>query len=341
MSTNKAIEVLITVPFSEEHIAYLSEVSPNYQINNRVVSHPEEIPDEVWEQVEILYTRRVLPTPDQAPNLRWIQFHYAGVDYALGAPILQNPGLVATSLSGAAAPQVAEHALTLMLALGHHLPEILKLQQRATWSHERWKEYPPQELNFSTVGIVGYGSIGRRLAQLLHPSGATVLATKRDAMHPEDSGYSFEDIGDPSGDLVSRLYPPQALRAMFRECDYVVITVPLTAETDNMISTREFDVMKSNAFLVDVSRGSVINQDALITALKEEKIAGAALDVFSEEPLPDDHPLWNLPNVIITPHIAGYSALYNERAVTLFAENLDRYITKHLLHNVIDIQSGY
>jgi phosphoglycerate dehydrogenase-like enzyme len=191
------------------------------------------------------------------------------------------------------------------------------------------------------VGIVGYGSIGRWLAQLLQPLGATVLATKRDAMHPEDSGYSFKDIGDQTGDLVSRLYPPQAFRAMISECDYVVITVPLTAETGNMIGDREFDVMKSSAFLVDVSRGSVINQNSLITALKEGKIAGAALDVFAEEPLPENHPLWNLPNIIITPHIAGYSARYNERAVTLFALNLDRYIAKHPLHNVIDIQRGY
>lgn len=335
------MKILITVPFSEEHIADLSEVSTNLQIDNRVVNHPEEIPDEVWEQVEILYTRRVLPKSEQAPNLRWIQFHYAGVDHSIDAPILQNPDIVATSLSGAAAPQVAEHALTLMLALGHHMPEILNLQQQASWSHEHWVKYPPQELNFSTVGIVGYGSIGRRLAQLLQPLGATVLATKRDAMHPEDSGYSFKDIGDQTGDLVSRLYPPQAFRAMFRECDYVVITVPLTAETGNMIGTREFDVMKSSAFLIDVSRGSIINQDALITALKEGMIAGAALDVFSEEPLPENHPLWNLPNIIITPHIAGYSARYNERAVTLFAENLDRYITKQSLHNVIDIQRGY
>ena len=338
---NKDMKVLITVPFSEEQIAILSEVSPNLQIENRVVSQPEEIPDEVWEQVEILYTRRVLPKPDQVPNLRWIQFHYAGVDHSLAAPILQNPDIVATSLSGAAAPQVAEHALTQMLALGHCLPEILNLQHQGIWSHKRWAEVPPQELNFSTVGIVGYGSIGRRLAQLLQPLGATVLATKRDAMHPKDSGYSFEDIGDPTGDLVSRLYPPQAFRSMFRESDYVVITVPLTAETGNMIGVREFNAMKSSAYLVDVSRGSIINQDALITALKEGMIAGAALDVFSEEPLPEDHPYWNLPNIIITPHIAGYSVRYNERAVTLFAENLDRHISKRPLHNLVDIQRGY
>jgi phosphoglycerate dehydrogenase-like enzyme len=338
---NKDMKVLITVPFSEEQIAVLSEVSHNLQIVNRVVSQPEEIPDEVWEQVEILYTRWVLPKPDQVPNLRWIQFHYAGVDHSLTAPILQNLDIVATSLSGAAAPQVAEHALTLMLALGHRLPEILNLQHQGIWSHERWAEFTPQELNFSTVGIVGYGSIGRRLAQLLQPLGATVLATKRDAMHPEDSGYSFEDIGDPTGDLVSRLYPPQAFRSMFRECDYIVITVPLTAETGNMIGAREFNAMKSSAYLVDVSRGSIINQDALITALKEGMIAGAALDVFSEEPLPEDHPYWNLPNIIITPHIAGYSVRYNERAVTLFAENLDRYISKRPLYNLVDIQRCY
>ena len=339
---NKDMKVLITVPFSEEQIAILSEVSPNLQIDNRVVSQPEEIPDEVWEQVEILYTRRVLPKPDQVPNLRWIQFHYAGVDHSLAAPILQNPDIVATSLSGAATPQVAEHALD-----SNACPRTPSARDSEIYNIKEYgltkdgQRFRLKNLNFSTVGIVGYGSIGRRLAQLLQPLGATVLATKRDAMHPEDSGYSFEDIGDPTGDLVSRLYPPQAFRSMFRESDYVVITVPLTAETGNMIGVREFNAMKSSAYLVDVSRGSIINQDALITALKEGMIAGAALDVFSEEPLPEDHPYWNLPNIIITPHIAGYSVRYNERAVTLFAENLDRYISKRPLHNLVDIQRGY
>jgi phosphoglycerate dehydrogenase-like enzyme len=341
MPKNKPTEILITEPFSDELLNRLREVSPHLNITIQAVSNSDDIPDNVWEKAEILYTRYILPTAEQAPELRWIQFHYSGVDHALDNPILQKPDLVATSLSGAAAPQVAEHVLTLMLALGHHLPEILELQRQKTWSHQKWLNAPPQELGFSTVGIVGYGSIGRRIAQLLYIFGATVLATKRDAMHPEHKGYTDEDSGDFTGELAYRLYPPQAIRTMLRECDYVIVTAPLTPETQNMIGTQEFEVMKPNALLVDVSRGGVINQSALIKALKEKKIAGAALDVFPEEPLPEDHPLWKLPNVIITPHIAGYSALYNERAVKLFSKNLELYLTDRPLLNVIDIQRGY
>lgn len=341
MPKNKPTEILTTVPFSDDLLASLRDISPHLHITTHTVSNPNDIPDDVWEQVEILYTRHILPTAEQAPKLRWIQFHYAGVDHTLDTPILQKTDIVATSLSGAAAPQVAEHVLTMMLALGHRLSEILELQRQASWSHEKWQESPPQELGVSTVGIVGYGSIGRQLAHLLHTFGAAVLATKRDAMHPEDNGYIDEDFGDYTGDLVNRLYPPQAIRTMLRECDYVVVTVPLTAETHNIIGVQEFEAMKPNAMLVDVSRGAVINQEALITALGEKQIAGAALDVFPEEPLPAEHPLWGLPNVIITPHIAGYSALYNQRAVRLFSKNLDLYLSKRPLLNVIDIQKGY
>jgi len=341
MPQNKPTEILITEPFPDELLNSLREVSPHLDITIQAVSNTDEISDVVWEKVEILYTRYILPTAEQAPNLRWIQFHYAGVDHVLDNPILNKPDLIATSLSGAAAPQVAEHVLTMMLALGHHLTEILELQHQKTWSHKKWLKYPPQELGFSTVGILGYGSIGRRIAQLLHTFGATVLATKRDAMHPEYKGYIDEDFGDFTGELAHRLYPPQATRTMLRECDYVIVTVPLTQETSNMIGAQEFEAMKPNALLVDISRGGVINLNALIIALKEKKIAGAALDVFPEEPLPEDHPLWKIPNVIITPHIAGYSALYIERAVKLFSKNLELYLTNRPLYNVIDVQKGY
>jgi phosphoglycerate dehydrogenase-like enzyme len=214
MSRNKPTKILITVPFSDDLQESLKKVSPHLDITTQAISNPQDISDEVWGQIEVLYTRYVLPTPVQAPRLRWIQFHYAGVDHSLDSPLLQKPDVVATSLSGAAAPQVAEHVLTMMLALGHHLPEILELQRQTSWSHEQWQDSSPQELNDSTVGIVGYGSIGRRLAQLLHTFGATVLATKRDAMRLEYSGYRDEFFGDHNGDLVHRLYPPQAIRTM-------------------------------------------------------------------------------------------------------------------------------
>jgi phosphoglycerate dehydrogenase-like enzyme len=151
----------------------------------------------------------------------------------------------------------------------------------------------------------------------------------------------LEGIGDPSGSLVHRLYPAEALRSMLKECDFVVITVPKTPATTGLISTAELAALKPTAFLIDVSRGGILDQNALIQALREHKIAGAALDVFPEEPLPSSSALWKLPNVIITPHIAGNTLHYDERAVELFAANLRRYLTGQTLYNRIELERGY
>jgi phosphoglycerate dehydrogenase-like enzyme len=160
-------------------------------------------------------------------------------------------------------------------------------------------------------------------------------------MAPEDKGYIQGDTGDPRGDLFTRLYPPQALKSMVKECDFVVVTVPHTAETKGMIGAEQIAALKPSAYLVDASRGGVVDQDALIEALNENRLAGAALDVFQEEPLPTDHPLWAMQNVIITPHIAGFSPHYNRRATALFIENLSRFLTEEPLLNKIDFEKGY
>ena len=191
------------------------------------------------------------------------------------------------------------------------------------------------------VGIVGYGSIGRQVARLLQPFGATVLATKRDARHPEDNEYTPEGMGDPSAALVQRLYPAEALRSMLKECDFVVITVPKTPATFGLISTQELAMFKPTAFLIDVSRGGIVDHEALIHALRERKVAGAALDVFPEEPLPPTSPLWKFANVIITPHISGNTLQYDQRAAELFAINLLRYLTGQPLYNRIEPERGY
>lgn len=337
----QSVEVLITLPFPEHLVAQLSSVSPRLRITVHKASKPEEIPTDLWQRIEVLYTDSVLPKPEQVPKLRWIQFHYAGLETVIDAPILKKPGLQATSLSGAAAPQMAEYVLMMLLAFGHRLPDLLENQRKAEWPRDRWKRFAPKELNDSTVGIVGYGSIGREVGRLLHEFGATVLATKRDAMRPEDPGYTPAGLGDPQGGLVSRLYPPQAIRSMLKECDFVVVTVPLTPETQDLLGTEELAAMKPTAYLVDVSRGGVVNQAALIAALREKRIAGAALDVFPEEPLPPDNPLWKMSQVIVTPHISGITPRYDERATDLFAENLHRYLAGLPLYNLIDVRSGY
>ena len=335
------IEVLVTIPFQEYQIAQLKEISPRLRVQVLPVRKPEEIPPDVLARAEVLYTDRVLPAPELLPNLRWVQFHYAGVDFAVDAPLLKKPDLLVTTLSGAAAPQMAEYALTMILALGHRMLDLQYAQNRAEWPRDRWERFRPAELRDSTVGIVGYGSIGREIARLVRAFGARVLAAKKDAMHPADSGYTIPGLGDPTGDLFHRLYPAQALRSMMKECDFVVIAVPLTPETRGMIGAAELAVMKPSAFLVHIARGGVVDQNALISVLQERKIAGAALDVFPEEPLPSNSPLWRLNNVLLSPHIAGISTRYDERAMHLFVENMKRYLNNAELLNRFDLHRGY
>jgi phosphoglycerate dehydrogenase-like enzyme len=338
---DNTIHVLITLAFTDELIDQIAQVSPRLEIEEVVARKPDEVNEDIWKRVEVLYTNRVLPEPEQAPNLRWIQFHWAGVDHALAKPILHREGMLVTSMSGASASQMAEHAVMMMLALGHHMPEAFAYQKKAEWPSGRWELFNPQELRGSTVGIVGYGSIGRQIARILQVFGATVLATKRDVLHPEDVGFTLRGLGDPGGELVNRLYPPQALCSMLKECDYVVVTLPRTAATRGFIGARELTALKPTAFLVDISRGEIVDHNVLIPLLRDHKIAGAALDVYPVEPLPADSPLWKLPNVILTPHIAGFSPHYDERAVTLFIHNLQSYLDGQPLLNRLDLEQEY
>lgn len=338
---NPVIEVLLTIQFPEPLLENLRELSPRLHITALPARRPEDIPEEVWTRTEVLYTDQVLPEADQAPNLRWIQFHWAGIDALVQSPLLHKPDLTATTLSGSNAPQVAEYVMMMLLSLGHRLPALVESQAKSDWPSSRWDRFLPRELRGSTVGLVGYGSISRQVARLLQSFGATILATKRDAMHPADPGYIREGYGDPHGDFFTRLYPTQALRSMLKECDFVVVTVPRTPETQNMIGVEELKALKPTAFLINVSRGSVIDEEALVDALKENRLAGAALDVFAEEPLPPNHPLWKMPNVLITPHISGASAHYDERAIALFGDNLNRYLVGMPLFNRYDPELGY
>jgi phosphoglycerate dehydrogenase-like enzyme len=348
---SEQIQVLITLPLNEELKAELEEVSERLSITHLPTRQGSPIPEEVWEKTEVLYTMRTLPeNKEAAPNLKWVQCFFAGVDALVDAPIFkkkeendekETKKIILTSMSGANASQVAEHVMMMMMALGHSVPDFLSLQSRNEWMTDKAARYQPQELRDSTVGIVGYGSVGRQIARLAQAMGANVLATKKDLMHPEDTGYSPQDIGDPEGDFFTRLYPPEAIRSMFKECDFVVITIPLNKDTKDLIGAGQLAALKPSAFLVDVSRGGIVNHKSLIQALKDNRLAGAAIDVFPEEPLPADSPLWAMSNVILTPHIAGFSPFYDQRALALFIENLNRYLDKEPLLNQVDLDRGY
>lgn len=341
MASQQNIEVLTTVPFPEAVIQQLRGLSPRIRITFNPATRAEEIPAEVWQRTEVLYTDILLPDLALVPNLKWVQFHYAGIDFIQGSDLLNRKELKITSMSGASAIQEGEYILLMLLALGHHIKPLMVNQEKAEWPTDRWDRFSPVELTGATVGLVGYGSIGREVARLLRAFNVKVLAAKRDVMHPEDRGYTVEGHGDPNGDCFDRLYPIEALISMLKECDYVVVTVPLTPQTRGLFGEEEFKAMKPGAYLVHVSRGGVVDEKALLQALTEKQIAGAAVDVFTQEPLPADSPLWKAPNLILTPHVSGFSLRYKERAGIMFAENLKRYLRGESLLNDYQVERHY
>lgn len=335
---NHVIRVVVAMDFSDAIIEQLHNISPLLHIER----HFPNVPDHVWAETEVLYTLNRFPDPTQAPRLRWIQLHFAGVDHALKQPIVQAEDVEVTTASGVHAVHMAEFCLAMMLAFTYRLPILLQLQAKAEWPKNANERFTPRELRGQTLGIVGYGSIGRELARQADALGMIVLATKRDVMHPtEEDQYVEPGTGDPSGDIPARLYPSQALISMAPECDFLVVTTPLTDATRHMVNEDVLHAMKRSAILINVARGALVDEDALISALAAGTIAGAALDVFEEEPLPPTSPLWNLENVILSPHISGNSVHYHEKAAALFAENLERYLNKQPLLNRLERKRGY
>jgi len=341
--TNKTRLALITAPMGGHWLERLQSLSPDLQIEQWPARSIEAVPDALWQEVEILYTSFAtpLPLPEQAPRLHWVQLYSAGPDRILDHPLVQTP-VIFTTTSGIHAINMAEHVLAMMLAWLHRLPRLLAYQQRGQWPtpSERSSSFVPEELRGKTIGIVGYGSVGRQVARLATALGMRVLAMHRSTDH-RDYGFQFPGIGDPEGTLPYRYYALDQLHSMLSESDVIVIAVPLTPRTRNLFDDAAFQAMKSTAFLVNVARGEVCNETALVHALEEKQVAGAALDVFHQEPLPPDHPLWHLPNVFISPHTAGLSSLYDERAAMLFEENLRRYLVGEPLYNTVDKARGY
>lgn len=334
------IFILVTEALPADTLDRLQILSPRLEFHIQPATKAEDVPQALWTRAEVLYTLRIIPKTEQAPNLKWIQFHMAGLDRVPFRPLLER-GVQCTSLSGAAAPQMAEYVVMMLLALGHRLPALVRSQSAHEWPREKWELFRPRELRGSTVGVAGYGSVGREVARLCNAFGARVLAVKHNVMNPEDRGYTLDGLGDPEGRIPARIYPPQSLHRMLKECDFVVVSAPLTEGTRGWFGAEAFAAMRVGACLVDISRGGIVDEEALRKALLEGKLAGAALDVFAQEPLPQDSDLWDTPGLLLSPHIAGNSPNYDLRAMDLFAENLRRYTANRPLLNRFDSREGY
>jgi phosphoglycerate dehydrogenase-like enzyme len=270
---------------------------------------------------EVIYgsvTPRLLAA---APGLKWVHLAVAGVDRFLFPEMVRHPAIM-TSARGVAAVSIAEHAFALILASTRSLPLAFRNQQERRWGHTSLTEICGQ-----TLGIIGLGRVGREVARRAAGFGLRVLAVDVNPVDP------------PEG--VDVVWPPERLTDLCAEADILVNCTPLTPQTEQMIGREQFAAMKPSALFVNVSRGRVVDQEALIEALREGRISGAALDVVDPEPLPPNSPLWDLPNVILTAHSATTSQHFWRRMHELFCENLRRYVSGEPLLNVVDKAAGF
>jgi D-2-hydroxyacid dehydrogenase (NADP+) len=285
----------------------------------------EEIRD-----AEVAFASSIRPEQFQAArNLRWINSPSAAVHQFL-FPELVNSDVLLTNGRHVHGPVVAEHVIALIFALAKNIPAAVRFQQKHVWGQEiSWLAgQRPRELAGATLGLVGLGSIGRAVANHAAALGMKAIAARQ---HPENA----------KPESVHEVLPSSRLNELLSRSDYVVLAAPVTQSTQKMIGQQQLAEMKPDAFLINVGRGSLIDEPALAEALRNHKIAGAALDVFEKEPLPADSPLWDLENLLITPHTAGMTEKLWERQYALFSENLRRYLSSQPLLALVDKQSGY
>jgi D-2-hydroxyacid dehydrogenase (NADP+) len=264
----------------------------------------------------------------RAPKLQWIHAVSAGVTQLM-YPELRASGVVLTNATSVHAIPIAQHILGMLVALARRFPDSLRHQQQALWAQQELWTAPvkPRELTGQTILFIGFGEIGRETAKLLRPL----------QMHI----WAVTHSGKTASDVVERAFTAPKLSEALPHADFVVVAAPDTPQTRNMLGAQEFALMKPTAYLINVARGTLIDEHALVDALQYNRIAGAALDVTVKEPLPPDSPLWKLPNAFITPHVSGATESTWQRQEELIAENLQRWFEGKKLRNVVDLARGY
>ena len=305
----------------------LSQEFPQLQVRQR--DSYDGLADELRD-AEVIFSTSLRPEQFAiARNLRWIHAPSAAV-HDLLFPQLVTSQVVLTNSREVHGPVVAEHVMALIFALAKKIPQAALLQQKRIWGKgEMWNQRTrPREIAGATLGLIGVGSIGGRVAKMASAVGMHVIAVRE---HGEK--------GSPEG--VSAVFAPSQIDEMLKQADFVVLAAPLVTTTQGVINADRLANMKSDAYLINVGRGAQVDEAALIEALQSHRIAGAALDVFEQEPLPPESPLWALQDLLITPHTAGLTEKLWHRHYQLFSENLRRYLAKQPLQSVVDKHQGY
>jgi phosphoglycerate dehydrogenase-like enzyme len=332
------LNVLVTMPFTAGQLEPVRAVSPELRVACEDPARAD------YSRVEVLYAGSPPSDLRRAPALKWVQLHMAGVNAFREHPLYTDTSVLLTTTSGVHAATIAEYSIAMLLALAHRVPRMVAWQGKGMWppDKDRWALFVPTELRGSALGIIGYGSIGRELARIAKSAfGMRILSCKRDPSRREDTDYALPGTGDPEGVLPEAWFSPDKLHELLARSDAVVNCAPLTRETENMIDAAALRAMKPSAYFINVGRGASVDETALARALRDKRIAGAAIDVFAQEPPPAGHPLFALDNVIVSPHVSGFLPSYDDKCAELFAQNLRRYLAGQPLLNLVDRDKGY
>jgi phosphoglycerate dehydrogenase-like enzyme len=302
------------------------DLSADEEFDPRTLADPE---------VEILIAGWAPADLSRVPRLRWLQVPSAGVDHLAADPPWRQ-GLLVTNAKGVYAVPIAEYVTGMVLRVN---------QPATTWSADqaahRWPDGTPALVSMvrgRTAVVAGYGSIGREVARQLSTLGMRILAVKHRPDDRGDSAYRVPGTGDPDGSIPERIVDDEAFAEVAREADVLVVTMPLTDASRGIVGRDVLAALPPRAWLINISRGPLVDEPALLEALRAGRIAGAVLDVFAEEPLPPDSPWWDAPNVIVTPHASGHTLRFFDE---LLVENVRRYLAGEPLLNRIDAERGY
>jgi phosphoglycerate dehydrogenase-like enzyme len=282
---------------------------------------------------------------EAGPELRWVHSGAAGVAKSLTPAMLESP-VIFTNSAVVHGPPIAETVLAMILFFGRGLDYAGEGKRRSAWWQEPFysADTPLAELASSTVGLIGFGGIGKEIARRVASLGARVIALKRTPPAQAENELTPVFGGGALAEHIRIVRGPIGLDALLRESDVVVVTAPETPDTRGMLGAKELELLKQGALVINVSRGRLIDEPALLAALAQRRLRGAGLDVFAEEPLPSDHPLWRLPNVLITPHVSGVTRGFWRRETDLILRNLGRYLRgapSGEWENVVDKRAGY
>jgi len=318
-----AVKVLVTHGMSSDDIERISAVAEG--IDAAAAGTPEEAMAQAADAAVIQAGHWSDELWKAAPRLKWVQSGGAGVERFMTPDFLASP-VILTNAQGVYAVPIADHVMAFVLHFSRRFNDLVRKQIAHEW--EEWEERrSSDELCEKTLGVIGLGGIGSEVAKRAKAFGMRVIATRRRPESPLQ--YADEVRG------------PDEMAWLLRESDFVALCSALTHETRHLIGEQELKLMKPTAYLVNIGRGGLVDEQALVLALRASEIAGAGLDVFEHEPLPADSPLWDMPNVMITPHDAGSSPRSHERFMGLFVENLRRFVAGEQLLNVVDKRAGY